>query len=101
MPLATPRRLLVAGTAVWVMAVAITVVTHDRILVPTVILVGSFLVPVALVLYAVSRARPAGRLPSDVLVLAFFTSGRLGVFSPALTEPSLLPSRTGPSSASG
>jgi RsiW-degrading membrane proteinase PrsW (M82 family) len=88
----TPGRLFAAGLGVWAIAVAITVVTKDQILVPTVILVGSFIVPVTIVAYALGRLPDAARPPADVLVLAFFGAGTLGVLSTALTETYLLPS---------
>jgi RsiW-degrading membrane proteinase PrsW (M82 family) len=87
-----PSRLFAAGAGVWAVAVAITVLTGDRILVPTVILVGSFIVPVTLVTFALSRLDAAARPSADVLVLAFFGAGTLGVLSTALTETYLLPS---------
>src|SRR4051794_31968322 len=62
---------------------------------PTVILVGSFIVPVSLVAYALSRSDPVSRPPAEVLAVAFFASGTLGVLSTALTETYLLPSGYG------
>jgi RsiW-degrading membrane proteinase PrsW (M82 family) len=91
----TPLRLLAAGTGVWVLAVAITVVTEDRILVPTIILVGSFLVPVTLVTYVLGRLGPERRPADDVLLISFFAAGTLGVLSTALTETYVLPAEYG------
>src|SRR5690242_15847706 len=96
-----PVRILIASAAVWVIAVVITFITHDQILVPTVILVGSFAVPVAVVALALSRTGAAERLTVDVLVLGFFAAGTLGVLSTALTETYLLPSVAGTFAAVG
>jgi RsiW-degrading membrane proteinase PrsW (M82 family) len=99
-----PRRLwlwlLAVGLAVWLLAAAITAVTRDTILVPTVILVGSFLVPVTMVAFALSR-RHEHRLSAEVLVLGFFAGGTLGVALSALTETYLLPSAHGTFAAVG
>lgn len=86
--------LLTAGLAVWLLAVAITSVTRDTILAPTVILIGSFLVPVTMVGFALSR-RHEHRLTAEALALGFFVGGTLGVLLSALTETYLLPSAQG------
>ena len=39
----------------WIVAAAITEITNDDILVPTVILVGSFMVPVTVLVWALLR----------------------------------------------
>ena len=60
-----PRRtwlwLLFSGAAVWALATGITALTRDTILVPTVILVGSFLVPVTVI--ACCAAAPVAPAP--------------------------------------
>ena len=56
-PAAVPRRLwliLVAGVVVWI-AVVITALTKDTILVPTVLILGTFLVPVGAVPFVLAR----------------------------------------------
>jgi protease PrsW len=87
-------RLLAAGTLVWVVSVAITVLTRDTILVPTVILLGSFLIPVTVVVFALSRAGGTG-VPAETMLIGFFTAGTLGVLFSALTEVYLLPTAAG------
>jgi hypothetical protein len=62
--------LLAVGAAVWVVAEVITGFTRDNVLVPTVILLGSFLVPVCMVVLAVSRRREPPGMP--------FAAGRCG-----------------------
>jgi protease PrsW len=86
--------LLVGGALVWVLAVVITGVTRDPILAPTVILVGSFLVPVTMVAFALSRA--GGKpLEAEAIVLGFVVAGCLGVVLSALVETYTLPSSAG------
>jgi protease PrsW len=86
--------LLVTGALVWVIAAAITALTRDAILAPTVILVGSFLVPVAMVAFALSRTGgPA--LEAEAVLLGFVVAGTLGVVLSALVETYLLPSAAG------
>jgi protease PrsW len=93
-----PRRLwlwlLLAGAVVWALAVAITALTQDTILAPTVILVGSFLVPVATVAFGLSRAEP-GALEPAALMLGFLIAGTLGVVLSAVVEIYLLPTNVG------
>jgi RsiW-degrading membrane proteinase PrsW (M82 family) len=86
--------LLAGGTLVWAVAVAITAATRDPILAPTVILVGSFLVPATMVAFALSRAgvRP---LEAEAVVLGFVVAGSLGVVLSALVETYALPSSYG------
>jgi RsiW-degrading membrane proteinase PrsW (M82 family) len=92
--------LLAAGMVIWALATAITAVTHDTILVPTVILVGSFLVPATMVAFALSR-RHEHRLGANALMLGFLGGGTLGVLLSALTETYLLPSAYGTFAAVG
>jgi hypothetical protein len=49
-------RVFVVGLLLWVASVVVTFVTDNTNLVPTVILLGSFLVPVAFATYAFGRA---------------------------------------------
>jgi RsiW-degrading membrane proteinase PrsW (M82 family) len=87
-------RLMLVGTVVWLIAVLITIATEDVILVPTVILVGSFLVPATVVAFALSR--PHGQpLEPDALILGFLAAATLGVVLSALAETYLLPSVVG------
>ena len=50
------KLLLAGGFLTWLVAAIVTEVTDDTILVPTLILVGSFLVPVTMVTFALTRA---------------------------------------------
>jgi protease PrsW len=85
---------LVGGTLVWLLAAGITVITEDKILVPTVILIGSFLVPVTVITWAMGLPR-AGELTPRVVFLGFLTGGTLGVLAAALLETYLLPDDVG------
>ncbi len=97
-PAMTPRRmwllLLAAGLGVWLATAFITALTEDPILLPSVILVGSFLVPVTLVVFALSRTRE-NHLTLDVVLLGFLGGGTLGLLCAALTEVYLLPTAMG------
>ena len=99
-----PRRfwlwLLVTGALIWAVATAITAVTEDTILVPTVILIGSFLVPICTVAFALGRA-DATNLSPGVLLVGFVVGGTLAMPLTALTETLLLPSQYGTFAAVG
>ena len=56
----------------------VTEITDDNILVPTVIIVGSFMVPVTMAAFALSRRRD-GYLTTEEVVLGFLLAGTLGV----------------------
>ena len=51
------KLLFSGGLGIWLFAAVITEITGDTILVPTVIIVGSFLVPVTMAAFALSRRR--------------------------------------------
>lgn len=80
-------KLLLAGVAVWVITVIVTVVTQNSNLVPTIILVGSFLVPLVVVMFAADRVR--GNLTTTSLLLAFVVGGIFGVLGASLLEVDL------------
>jgi len=95
---ALPRRLwlyaLVIGVVVLLVAAFVTEVTEDTILVPNVIMVGSFLVPVCAVLFVLGRPRQT-HLSVEVLVLGFLAGGTAGVVVTAVTEVYVLPDAAG------
>jgi protease PrsW len=85
---------LLVGGAIWLataIATGITDVTH---LIPNVILLGSFLVPVSLVLFALGRASE-GHLTAEAVLLGFLGGGTLGTVFAALTETYFLPTAVG------
>ena len=53
------KLLFAGGLAIWLFSATISEITGDTILVPTVIIVGSFLVPVTVTAFALSRKRGA------------------------------------------
>src|SRR3954452_22068394 len=82
------------GAAVWVLSAVVTELTGDTILVPTGIVVGSFLVPTTMVAFALSRPRE-GHLTTEGVVLGFLGAGTLAVVGTALLETYLLPPNAG------
>jgi protease PrsW len=77
--------LLAVGALLWILATAVTAVTEDTILVPTVILLGSFLIPVTMVLFALSQAGETELTP-QALAGGFLLAGGLGVVFSAFAE---------------
>src|SRR4051812_13350676 len=88
------KLLLAGGLITWLIAAVVTEVTDDNILVPTVIIVGSFLVPVTMAAFALSRRRD-GYLTTEEVVLGFLLAGTVGVVGSALMETYLLPAAHG------
>jgi len=81
-------RIFVGGLVLWVAAVLVTFVTQNANLVPTIILLGSFLVPVTFVAYAFGRA---GQIVTAQRILtAFVYGGVLGVLGASLLEAAFL-----------
>lgn len=80
---------LLAGLLLWGLSILVTVVTLNANLIPTLILVGSFLVPFAVVLFAAERISRSFTVTH--LLVAFFVSGVLGVLGASLLEARLQP----------
>lgn len=78
---------LLVGALLWALAIAATVVTLNTNLVPTLILIGSFLVPFSVVLFAAERM--SSGYPVTSLIIAFFVGGVLGVLGASLLEAPL------------
>jgi RsiW-degrading membrane proteinase PrsW (M82 family) len=93
---ATPRRrrlpgwarMFLGGAALWVATVVTTFATGNVNLVPTIILLGSFLVPVTFVVYAFGRTD--GVLTAQRIFTAFVCGGVLGVLGASVLEAALL-----------
>jgi RsiW-degrading membrane proteinase PrsW (M82 family) len=81
-------RILLGGLALWLATVVVTFATGNINLVPTIILLGSFLVPVTFVVYAFGRAD--GVLTAQRIFTAFVCGGVLGVLGASLLEVALL-----------
>ncbi|MGN7800278.1 PrsW family intramembrane metalloprotease [Leifsonia sp. 22587] len=78
---------LLTGFALWVLTIVVTATTGNTNLVPTLILIGSFLVPFCVVLFAIERV--TGSISALQLVLAFFVGGIFGVLGASLLEVNL------------
>jgi protease PrsW len=89
-----PRRLwlvvLIAGMVLWAAVAVAIALTDNTILVPNLILLGTFLVPVCTVLFLLSRPREA-HLSVESLVLGFLAGGTAGVVLTGTTEVYVLP----------
>ncbi|MEU4559400.1 PrsW family glutamic-type intramembrane protease [Actinoplanes sp. NPDC023936] len=86
---------LVAGMFIWLLAAGVTAVVDDAILTPTLFLVGSFLIPVTVVTFALGRLDDC-RIGLDVVLKGFLIAGTVGVLVSAVTEIYLLPTGSGP-----
>jgi protease PrsW len=80
----------VGGLGLWVATVVVTFATGNVNLVPTIILLGSFVVPVAFVSYAFGRADQV--VTAQRVITAFVTGGVLGVLGASLLEAEFLAS---------
>jgi protease PrsW len=86
---------LVTGALVWMLAAGVTAITEDLILIPTLFLIGSFLVPITVVTFALARLDDCC-LTSNVILKGFLAAGTIGVVVSAVTEIYLLPTGAGP-----
>jgi RsiW-degrading membrane proteinase PrsW (M82 family) len=80
--------IFVGGLALWVATVLVTFTTHNSNLIPTIILLGSFLVPVTFVTYAFGHADPI--ITPQRIFGAFVIGGILGVLGASLMETEFL-----------
>src|SRR5215467_15799920 len=76
------------GVFLWLASVLVTFVTENSNLVPTVILLGSFLVPITFVAYAFEH-RASETLTEHTIFVAFVYGGVLGVLGASLLEAPL------------
>lgn len=91
----TWRTVLLAGLALWGVSTLTLAATEDLILLPAVVLLGSFLVPVACVFWLLDHGHHTTLSPARLLS-AFFGAGVLGLMAAAALETWLLPSRLMP-----
>jgi RsiW-degrading membrane proteinase PrsW (M82 family) len=84
----TWARILLGGLALWVATVVVTFATQNPNLIPTIILLGSFLVPVTFVAYAFGRADEI--VTVQRIFSAFVYGGVLGVLGASLLEGEFL-----------
>jgi RsiW-degrading membrane proteinase PrsW (M82 family) len=77
------------GLTLWAATVVVTLLTSNTNLVPTVVLLGSFLVPVTFVVWAYEHGR-YGEITVPLMFRAFVVGGILGVLGAALLEAYLV-----------
>jgi RsiW-degrading membrane proteinase PrsW (M82 family) len=82
-------RIFVGGLALWIATVVVTFLTLNPNLVPTLILIGSFLIPVTFVAYAFEH-RASDTLTEHTIFVGFVYGGVLGVLGASLLESYLL-----------
>jgi RsiW-degrading membrane proteinase PrsW (M82 family) len=82
-------RILLVGLVLWVATVVVIFVTGNPNLVPTLVLLGSFLVPVTFVSWAFER-RDTGEISVGLIANAFLTGGVLGILGASVLESFLL-----------
>jgi protease PrsW len=87
-------RMFLGGLGLWVATVVVTFATHNANLVPTIILLGSFLVPVAFVTYAFGHADQV--VTPQRVFTAFVYGGVLGVLGASVLEAAFLRQPSGP-----
>ena len=80
---------LVVGLALWAACVAVIVTTRNINLIPTLILLGSFVVPVTYVTWAFGHWADE-HVTTSLIVRAFVIGGLLGVFGASVLETYLL-----------
>jgi len=89
----TPRRLwlriFMIGLVLWIATVVVTFLTGNPNLIPTLVLLGSFLVPVTFMVWAFER-RDTGELSAGLMFSTFITGGVLGVLAASVLESYLL-----------
>jgi RsiW-degrading membrane proteinase PrsW (M82 family) len=88
-------RFFVVGLLLWVASVVVTFATGNVNLVPTVILLGSFLVPVTFVVYAFQRHADQVVTAQHIFV-AFVYGGVLGVLGASILETAFLKQPSAP-----
>ena len=82
-------RIFVSGLVLWLLTVVVTFLTGNPNLVPTLVLLGSFLVPVTFVAWAFER-RDTGEITASLVLNTFIVGGVLGVLAASLLETYLL-----------
>jgi RsiW-degrading membrane proteinase PrsW (M82 family) len=88
-------RVLALGLAAWATACILYFLSDDEIFIPSVILLGSFVVPVTVVFWLLDH-REATELQPDRLLTAFLFAGVLGMVASGALETWLLPGRVFP-----
>jgi RsiW-degrading membrane proteinase PrsW (M82 family) len=81
--------MLGTGLSLWVLAVVVTYTTGNLNLIPTLVLLGSFLVPACFVTWAFER-RDSGEITAELVFRTFTVGGVLGVLGASVLESYLL-----------
>ncbi|HEV7450431.1 MAG TPA: hypothetical protein VGO16_03395, partial [Pseudonocardiaceae bacterium] len=81
-------RIFVIGLMLWLATVLVTFTTRNPNLIPTLILLGSFLIPVTFVTYAFGRADQV--ITAQRIFSAFVYGGLLGVLGASVLESAFL-----------
>jgi RsiW-degrading membrane proteinase PrsW (M82 family) len=82
------RKTFLSGLALWIATVAVTFATGNANLIPTIILVGSFLFPVTFVTYAFEHADRV--VTTQRIMTSFVYGGVLGVLGASVLEDAFL-----------
>ncbi|MFY1692477.1 PrsW family intramembrane metalloprotease [Plantactinospora sp. WMMB782] len=82
-------RIFLTGLALWLGTVAVILLTGNPTLLPTLVLLGSFLVPVTFVAWAFQR-RDTGEVTVSGVFGTFLAGGVLGILASAVLESYLL-----------
>jgi RsiW-degrading membrane proteinase PrsW (M82 family) len=77
------------GMILWVLSVIVLYATGNPNLIPTLVLLGSFLVPVTFVAWAFDR-RGSGEITAELVFRTFLVGGTLGVLGASVLETFLL-----------
>jgi RsiW-degrading membrane proteinase PrsW (M82 family) len=86
-------RIFLVGLVMWLATVVVTFATENSNLIPTIILLGSFLVPITFVTYALGRADEV--ITSQRIFSAFVYGGLLGVLGASVLESEFLRQQSG------
>jgi RsiW-degrading membrane proteinase PrsW (M82 family) len=81
--------ILLVGLALWAACIAVILTTRNINLIPTLIMLGSFVVPVSYVAWAFGHWADE-HVTTDLIVRAFVIGGLLGVFGASVLETYLL-----------
>jgi RsiW-degrading membrane proteinase PrsW (M82 family) len=79
-------RVLLVGLGLYVAGILVLLLSHNPNLYPTIIMLGSFMIPVAYVSFFYER-RHLSRLTLPTVSLGFLYGGLLGVFAASILEP--------------
>ncbi|MGW4398958.1 PrsW family intramembrane metalloprotease [Amycolatopsis nivea] len=82
-------RMFGAGLVLWILSAVVTYLTGNPNLIPTLVLLGSFLVPVTFVAWAFER-RDSGEITAELVFRTFIVGGVLGVLGASVLETYLL-----------